>query len=146
MHRSKDRSHSICLAASSDFKSPGGLCSQPRHILVGDAGSRTAEPRRHLVAHRGYLGVRMRAAEGRHRHNACRRVPHRSGNHDLSDIGGGAIVDRAGARHRRVGVIALTPVQSWQLTQDSSKILLPSASGASVAGRSGEAMGGTLRT
>src|SRR5271170_2200868 len=56
------------------------------------------------------------------------------------------------------GVTALTPVQLWQLAQASAKIFLPSASpatapslgeagagGASVAGRSGEAIGGTLR-
>ena len=57
------------------------------------------------------------------------------------------------------GEIALTPVQLWQLTQASSKTFLPSdirvfappflgeagAGGAIVAGRSGEAIGGTLR-
>src|ERR1700730_11341301 len=56
------------------------------------------------------------------------------------------------------GLMALSPVQSWQLTQAPSNTILPRASGvpppsrwdagaggASVAGRSGEAIAGTVR-
>jgi hypothetical protein len=35
---------------ASNTRSSGRLRSQPCHILVGDAGSRTAEPRRHIIA------------------------------------------------------------------------------------------------
>jgi hypothetical protein len=58
------------LSHGTNIKSSGRLRSQPCHILVGDAGSRTAEPRRRIIADGGYFGVGVRAAEGRHRHDA----------------------------------------------------------------------------
>src|ERR1700733_6020091 len=87
---------------------------------------------------------------------SCRRVPEIT--ICATFVAVGSLTARAPAIVAK-GVSALTPVQLWQLTQASANIFLPSAfeatapslgeagaGGASVAGRSGEATGGTLRT
>src|SRR5271169_4381170 len=86
---------------------------------------------------------------------SCRRVPVMT--ICATFVAVGSLTARAPVMVAK-GVMALTPVQLWQLTQASAKIFLPSASavgpsrgeagagGASVAGRSGDATGGTLLT
>ena|SRR6516225_4760768 len=79
------------------------LLSQLRNILGSDIGGLAAEARGNEVGHGGDLDVGIPASEGWHRHKAVRGRPGRARDDDLSNIGGGAIINGTGTGNRRVG-------------------------------------------
>jgi len=72
-------------------------------IFVSHLRRLRAKARGDIIGDRCDLRVRIGIAESRHRYDALWRVACRAGNHDLHDIGGGAVVHPARACNGREG-------------------------------------------
>ncbi len=72
----------------------GGFAKR-RDLLGGDAGRLGAEPCRHVVGHRRHFRIAVGATEGGHDAQALGRAPVGARKHDLGDVAGAGVIDRA---------------------------------------------------